>query len=185
MANVIETPTEEAPVRLRYCAEDARRMVAAGVLDANLRYEVLEGEIVPMMALNPPHARVERWLVDRLHRMLDESVWIDLEAGADYTLPDVFIYPRRFAGEEVRGPDILLLIEVADRTLKQDRTKKARLYARYGVREYWVLDAQRRAVHVHRAPVGRDYASVQVVQSFETLTPELLPGLALRLEDVE
>ena len=55
--------------------------------------------------------------------------------------PDLVIYPRGIKLEEVKGSDILLAIEVAATSLAYDRGLKARLYARHGVNELWVIDA--------------------------------------------
>ena len=43
----------------------------------------------------------------------------------------------------------MLVIEVSDSSLGRDLRRKAELYARFGVRHYWVLDAERRRAFVH------------------------------------
>ena len=53
----------------------------------------------------------------------------------------------------VRGPDVLLAIEVATTTMRKDLKLKAALYAKYGVREYWVIDRKELTTTVHKAPV--------------------------------
>ena len=42
------------------------------------------------------------------------------------------------------------MLEVADASLGRDLRSKAKLYAQFGVRHYWVLDAERRRAFVHR-----------------------------------
>jgi Uma2 family endonuclease len=59
-------------------------------------------------------------------------------------VPDLAVYPRGIKLEEVKGSDIWLAIEVAATSLAYDGGLKARLYARYGVNELWVIDAERR-----------------------------------------
>ena len=174
---------DDGLLRQRFTASDVVRMARAGVLDPDGRYEVIEGDIVPVQAHNPPHMRIKRFILDALYRQLDQSVWVDsectlyLEEDGDYALPDVLVYPRSLAAHEVRGPDVLLLVEVADSTFKKDRQKKAALYAKFGVREYWVVNALTMKAYVFRDPGPKGYASEQEVEPHEALTPTLLAGV--------
>ena len=59
-------PNSDAEPRLRFKASDVRAMLEAGVLDDERHYEVIDGEIIPMMAHNPPHIEVKRWLLNEL-----------------------------------------------------------------------------------------------------------------------
>ncbi|MEQ1617353.1 MAG: Uma2 family endonuclease [Terricaulis sp.] len=182
---------EETDQRVRFTASDVSRMLDAGILDEERRYEVIDGEIVEMMTHNPPHIRVKRWLLRSLYRQLDDSYWIDsepsfyLEPDGDYVVPDIIVYASGKEGHLVRGADALLLIEVADKSLKKDRGRKARLYARHGVRDYWVVNAQTLATHRYGAPAGGRYASEAEHAPEEVLVPALLPQVSLRMRDVE
>lgn len=184
-------PTQDVDARLRFTLSDVQAMLAAGVLDEAQRYEVLDGEIVPMMAPNPPHMRAKRWLARELTLRLERNYWVcseptfHLELDGDFTIPDIIVYPRAFRPEDVRGPDALLVIEVAHSSLKKDRGRKARLYARFGVRDYWVVDAARRLTWVHRDPADGRYGEVQELGPEAALAPLLLPCLSLRMAEVE
>lgn len=185
------TAPHDGEDRVRFTASDVSRMLDAGILDDERRYEVIDGEIIEMMAPNPPHMRVKRWLLNRLYRQLDDSYWIDsepsffLEPDGDYTLPDIIVYPRALAPEAVRGGDALLVIEVAHSSLKKDRGRKARLYARHGVRDYWVVNAVTLVTHRYGDPVKGRYASESEHAPEETLVPALLAGVTLRMREVE
>lgn len=184
-------PAADLDARLRFTLSDVQAMLAAGVLDDDQRYEVLDGEIVPMMAPNPPHMRVKRWLARELTLQLGREFWIDsepaflLEIDGDFAIPDILVYPQAFRPEDVRGPDVLLLIEVAHSSLKKDSGRKARLYARFGVRDYWVVDAAKRLTFVHRNPADGCYNEVTEHGPEAALAPLLLPGLSLRMAEVE
>ncbi len=191
MADTLAHPdAEPAEDRLRFTASDVGRMLDAGILDDERRYEVIDGEIIEMMTHNPPHTRVKRWLLNELSVQLGRSYWVDsepsfyLEPDGDYVLPDIIVYPRNLEGHLVRGADALLVIEVADKSLKKDRGRKARLYARHGVRDYWVVNAVTLATHRYGAPEGGRYGSETEHAPTETLAPLLLPGVGLRLGDV-
>jgi Uma2 family endonuclease len=74
--------------------------------------------------------------------------------------------------------DILLIVEVSDWTLAFDRPDKARLYARAGLGEYWLINLKNRQVEVHRIPdtaVGPGYADVRVFTEDESVLPNLAP----------
>ena len=182
---------QDSEDRVHFTASDVNRMLEAGILDDERRYEVIDGEIVEMMTHNPPHIRVKRWLLDQLFHQLGRNYWVDsepsfyVEPEGDYTLPDIIVYPRNLEGHLVRGADALLVIEVADKSLKKDRGRKARLYARHGVRDYWVVNAQTLVTHRYGAPAGGRYGSETEHATEETLVPALLPQVSLRLQDVE
>ena len=71
--------------------------------------------------------------------------------ATSYTEPDVLVWPSTLDVPDVRGPECYLVVEVADTSLHKDRAFKRRLYARFGVREYWVIDADALSTRVHRA----------------------------------
>ena len=58
------------------------------------------------------------------------------------------------------------------------------MYAAHGVREYWVVDAKRLVIHVHREPRLEGYTSVHVVPADQLVTPLLLPDIALKLANL-
>ena len=77
--------------------------------------------------------------------------------------------------------DVLLLIEVADTSLELDRGQKLHLYAEAGIREYWIIDLNRRVLIVHRQPKDGEYASVQQYESDARVVPEALADVELAI----
>jgi Uma2 family endonuclease len=77
------------------------------------------------------------------------------------------------------------VLEVADSSLDKDTGTKSRVYASFGVREYWVINAQSKSTRIYRAPNGDTYADVRDVPSAEVLTPLRVPQLAARLADLD
>jgi Uma2 family endonuclease len=71
-----------------------------------------------------------------------------------------------------RGDEVLLVIEVSDTSVAFDLSRKAVLYARAGVREYWVLDLARRMLVVHRQPDGTTYRLIQLFSEDDTVSME-------------
>ena len=67
--------------------------------------------------------------------------------------------------------DSRLVIEISVTSLRRDLGRKAAIYARAGVPEYWVIDVERHAVHVHRDPREDVYASITLVEPPALLSP--------------
>jgi Uma2 family endonuclease len=82
-------------------------------------------------------------------------------------------------------PDqLLLLIEVADSSLRTDRRLKRTIYAEAGVPEYWIVDVATLTVEVHTQPSSGTYASVRTLRDGDTLRPTLLPTVAIRVAEI-
>lgn len=175
----------EAPERIRFTLDDVLHMQAEGMFgDGDV--ELIEGEIYAMPAEGDLHLELKEILTRKLILMLaplgDYGVIVDGTLKLSDTNapdPDFWIYRRdgRRASEQ-RGPDVLLLIEIAVSSKAHDLGLKARIYREHGVREYWVIEPEARVVHVHRLDGEWPAAAV----SFETpLTPDLLEGLEIDL----
>jgi Uma2 family endonuclease len=143
-----EPPKKTVPVKDRYTYADYLEMPEG---DGH-RYQILDGELAVSATPATPH----QYACGRLYLLLDR--WAERYAGGlvffaplavllsdDNVLePDVmWIAPDRIteiAGKIIRGaPD--LVVEVASpSTVRFDRVKKLRIYARFGVREYWLVD---------------------------------------------
>jgi len=98
--------------------------------------------------------------------------------------PDLVVYPRGIKLEEVKGSDILLAIEVALTSLDYDRGLEARLYARHGVNELWVIDAARRRTFVHSRPEGEAWRSIVERGPDDALTSVALQSFCVLLGSI-
>jgi Uma2 family endonuclease len=87
--------------------------------------------------------------------------------------------------KHVRGaPD--LVVEVGSPTTrKRDETIKRRLYERFGVAEYWIIDPELDSISVYRrTPAGYVLIEELLLSRGDSLTTPLLPGLGLPLAQV-
>ena len=73
----------------------------------------------------------------------------------------------------------------ADSSLAYDLQRKPLVYARFGVRELWVVDATRRRTHVHRDPAPDGYGAITVVEAAAPTVPAAAPAFGLALDDLE
>jgi Uma2 family endonuclease len=165
------------------------RMQDAGIISDDENFELIEGEIVPTQAKTHIHELIKSALNIGIARALPDRLWLGVETTITlspntFVEPDLVVYPRGFKLETVKGADILLAIEVALTGLDYDRGLKARLYARHGVNELWVVDAARRATFVHSAPDGDHWRSIVELGPVEALTFAALPGFSVQLAAV-
>lgn len=74
---------------------------------------------------------------------------------------------------------VALVLEIADTTLGSDMKRKATIYARAGVPEYWDADAAAEVIHHMRAPVGEAYAERREVAFGEQVESATVAGLTV------
>ncbi len=88
----------------------------------------------------------------------------------------------RCDGEPPGPADTLLLVEVADSSLRFDQTVKLPLYARAGIAEVWIVDFKRRAVDVYRTPAGDGFGETATYRPGDTVALLLAPDIVVRLD---
>jgi len=98
-----------------------------------------------------------------------------------YLEPDFVFYKEEQPLAGLRGDNALLVVEVADSSLAYDRGRKARLYASFGSRELWVIDAVRLATYIYRGPEGGFVEPWGEKGKDESLEALLIPGLSVTL----
>lgn len=164
------------------------------------RYELINGRIV----MSPPAKFRHGWVEANLHRtlgrhvdelglgiVLGSSAGFDLPSG-DTLEPDFsFISRERWnAGPQPRDddegftrivPDLAVEI-VSPSSVRRDRVEKRIVYARCGVREYWIIDPERDEIAVHET-VGDRFDEPRVVGS-GTIRSAVLPALHVTIEEL-
>lgn len=170
--------------------DDVRQMMESGVLDRTGKYELIDGAVFDVPSENPPHRDHKSEIIIHLARTLPDEYFV----MADTTLelspsnapsPDAYVFPARIATADLRPDQVLLVIEVADTTLGDDLGVKADLYARYGIKEYWVVDITRRMILAHRERAGERWAVPVEIGAEETARCTSIPELTLRLADLK
>lgn len=188
-AGTRSTRAAEGVARWRWTTAEIERMVRLGVFRDSDRFELIGGEIVPMASKGRRHEAVTDTLHELLTRRAPAGLWVSSERQFNlddetFTDPDLVVRPSGVITYDLRAPAALLVIEVADTSLAYDLGAKASLYARFGVREYWVVDAWELETTVHRDPGAEGYASVSKHARDTVLTPQLAPALAIRLAEL-
>jgi Uma2 family endonuclease len=194
--NIALTRAADGLPRRAFTVDDIRRMVEAGVLDENERFELIEGDLVVMSAKGYAHELIKSALIIAVARALPDDMTMGSEMTvqfADTTLlePDLAVFKRSALIKshanfsQISPGSLLLAIEVAASSLAYDKGLKARLYARHRVQEFWVVDANERSTWVHTGPSGDGWASIVERAPNETLTTTALPNFSIRLGEIE
>jgi Uma2 family endonuclease len=178
-------------LRHLWTVEEYHRMGEVGLLDADTRVELIEGEIVEMAPIGDAHAATS----NRLNRLLVLAVGERgiVAVGNPVRLtqrsepqPDFSVLRPR-ADYQTKGPrpeDVLLAVEVSDTTLRRDRRVKLALYARAGIPEFWIVNLEVREVEVYRSPAGDTYASVERKGPGDVVTMEALPSVTIAISQI-
>jgi Uma2 family endonuclease len=96
------------------------------------------------------------------------------------------IYPRASGVTGLSRNNVLLVVEIADSSLRYDIGRKAALYASFGIRELWVIDAVRVTARVFHDPAADGYRTARDYGPTDRLTPLIAPeAFALRLDQLE
>ena len=95
------------------------------------------------------------------------------------------IFPRAAGIKGLSQSNALLVVEIADASLLFDMGRKAALYASFGVRELWVIDAAKLRARIFRAPAAQGYGEARDFAAAERLAPAFAPeAFALRLDEL-
>lgn len=191
---ILTKPREGSPTRSlhRFTVAEYERMVEVGILTEDDRVELIEGEILEKLTIGDRHAAA----VNRLLRLLDRamgdraivSCQNPIRLAHSVPEPDlVLLRPRDdFYASGKPGPaDILLLIEVSDSSLDQDRGEKLQHYARNEIAEFWIVNLVDNLLEVHRDPrPGGRYARVRHLGPGESVEPAAFPGLSFAVANM-
>jgi hypothetical protein len=180
----------EVPRRL-FTVEEYHRMAEAGILGANERVELIEGEIIEMAPIGPRHAggviNANRLFITRLgdRAVVSPQNPVVIRPRSEPQPDLLLLRPRAvsYSRELPASHDVLLAVEVADATVRFDRLVKARLYARAGIPEFWLCLAMDGAIEVYRGPGADAYASVTLHGPGQTVSPLAFPDVSFAVTD--
>jgi Uma2 family endonuclease len=187
-ARIAETA---APSRHKLNADDFHRMAEAGIFGEDDRIELIDGELIDMAPIGQGHAAIVSGLNEALVIACAGRaiVWpqnpIRLNPFNE-PQPDLAVLRRRpdfYASGERPGPaDVLLLIEVADSSVKFDQTVKRPLYARTKIGEYWIVNLKRRILDAYTSPHGDAYRETKTYRPGDSVTLALAPEIVVKLD---
>lgn len=185
-------PKRNAQGRHRWTRDEYHRMIEAGYFNGK-RVELLDGEIWTMPPQLTPHAvslgntrRALEAVFGADHFARDQSPVV-LNDGSEPE-PDVVIVPgvpNDYFPDHPHPTQVAVLVEISDSTLRDDRRKKARAYARAGIADYWIVNLVNRRLEVHRDPTpDGKYQDVRAYRPEDAISPLALPDAEIRIADL-
>lgn len=153
--------------RYRWTVEDFHKLTP-GILDEDARVELIEGDLLEMAPIGSLHAGK----LERLRRLIEQAagnsaliftqnpVVLGIRSEPQ---PDIAVLRPRADFYETSHPgsqDILLLVELADSSVRYDREVKIPLYAHHGIPEAWLVDLSEKRLEAYREPEKQEYRHV-------------------------
>lgn len=175
--------------KLKYTYDDY------ATLDDDRRYELIEGELYMVPAPNFQHQTISRDLGVVLWEFVKENnLGIVLYAPFDVVLsetdvvqPDIIFVSKGKLGliteKNLRGAPELAIEILSTSTKERDKLVKKKLYMEYGVKEFWIVDPDKKAIEV-MVLKETGFETVGIYFIDDKLISPLLKGFRLDLKEV-
>ena len=175
-----------------YTVDAYFKLVDTGVLAADDRVELLDGVIVAEPPMDPPHATGITLVAHCFHQAVGNRATVRIQAPfiADPRSapePDIAIVTGSPEGYLHCHPSsALLVVEVFDSSLQQDRLSKSRIYAGARVTEYWIVNLRDDRIELFRAPDARRrvYGEQATAGRGDRLRLIALPDVTVAVDDL-
>jgi Uma2 family endonuclease len=175
--------------RRRWTVAEIEAAVRLGVIDEDERFELIDGDVVPMSPKGSKHESYKVSLNQFWMRRKSDRYVIAPETtlrldDSSFLEPDFIFYDSKVKIAQLAPSNTLLAVEISDSTLAYDTGPKPRLYARHGVPALWVIDVTTLDTHVFERAGPEGYASRRSIGPGETLQPAFAAELALKLAEL-
>jgi Uma2 family endonuclease len=163
----------------------------------NQRVELIDGRILEMSPRNPPHCITISLAFDVIRAAFGAGFYVRTQGALDLGTrsqpePDIAVYPGAPNDYRDHHPTTaLLVVEVSDSTLAYDRGRKAAVYARAGIADYWIVNLIDRQIEVYRKPIAAAahprrfvYEDVTVVPATGVISPLAAPTAVIRISEL-
>ena len=176
----------------RFTVGEYYQLAAVGILGEDDPVELIEGEIVMKSPISSRHAacvkRLNALLTDNLQGRAIVSVQDPIRLS-EHSEPEpdlALLKPREdfYSSQHPTSEDVLLVVEVAETSLKYDKEVKLPLYARHGIPEVWLLDLEGGKIEVLSEPEGEHYKSVKTLMRGDRLVLSRFSGVELAVEEI-
>jgi len=184
-------------------ASNIKHLMTVADLDAlpdddGNNYELIEGELFVSYSHDIPHQLILHNVLYALAMFAEERNHFGIVVPGpgvilsvqDSVVPDL-VYVSNERWDSIVGGDYLigapdLVVEIlspGSENRNRDLQIKRRLYGKYGVKEYWVVDGENRSVLVFRL-TGEGLEEISMLGNDDQISSPLLPGLELKLSEI-
>ncbi|HEX9940398.1 MAG TPA: Uma2 family endonuclease [Thermoanaerobaculia bacterium] len=161
----------------RWTREEYERRVNEGYFQPGDRVELVDGVLYEMSPQSGYHADGVSLVEYALRPLYPEGFYLRIHMPLALSFdsepePDIAVVSGRPGDYSPHHPTTaILIVEVADSSLYHDRKRKASLYARAGIPEYWILNLVKRCLQVYRHPKDSVYTTRFVLRAGDTVSP--------------
>ena len=181
----------------RFSIAEYHKMGEVGILEEDERVELIDGVITKMAPIGSKHAAC----VKKLNRIFSSVLSLEdatigvqdpiiLDDGTEPE-PDIALLKPRddaYASGHPRPSDVLLIVEVADTSVDDDRAVKLPHYAAAGIPEVWLVNIPDQKIEVHKMPMGAETdAGYKIRVEYrlgETVNLEAFPNVKISVAGV-
>ena len=176
------------PERAKLRAQDFWLLARSGAFDRYVKSELIEGEIWVMSAIHSWHAKTVAYFTTELTlalRQLKSEAVVFTSGSVDLSPesvpePDVSVAEDHDGDAGLPLDKVRLAVEVADSTRVADLGRKAALYARHGLPEYWVASREDGSVFQHWLPTAEGFAKLERIGFGGIIEARSIEGLRIR-----
>ena len=180
------------PARKLFTVDEYYAMADAGILTAEERVELIDGEIIVMSPIGNEHAASVDVATHFLRPIAPGQAIIRIQSHVrlderNQPEPDLLLLKWRDDFYRNRAPaaeDVLLLIEVSHTSLAYDRNVKLALYARFLIPEVWLANIPARVIEAYTEPINGEYTVARVYRPGETISPTAFPDITLPVSQI-
>lgn len=145
-----------------------------------------------MSPIGSLHASCVKRLNRLLGRLVGQNAIISVQDPVqldDFSEPEpgiALLRPREdfYAQAHPTAADVLLIVEIADSSVEYDRELKLPAYARSGVPEVLIVNLPSETVEAYSDPSSGSYRRTRLYKRGESLSPQLLPVIAVEINDI-
>lgn len=174
----------------RWTRKEYERAAYAGAF-GDRRVELIDGVVYDMAPQHSPHAAG----VQKARRALEAAFPIsryDIRTQMPLALsrfsmpePDLAVVPGEPDDYVKSHPKTAeLVLEVADSSQYHDRVRKVEIYARAGLRDYWISNLAQDVLEVYRDPFRGNYRTRLTLHRGERIAPLAAPEVAIVVDDL-
>lgn len=163
--------------------DDYHAMAEAGILTEDSRVELIDGQLIDKMTIGPRHLRVVNVLnkiaVLQASHVVEVSIQNPVILGR-YSEPEPDVVLLRGDRDQSKVPsvgDVLLLVEVADTTLRLDKRVKLPLYAAAGIPEVWIVNLVDEVLERYTDPSESGFKSTVFLGRHDSVEAGQVPEL--------
>ena len=187
----------ERPVLHRWSRPEYARLIEHGVLDEDDPVELIDGLLLVKEPQHSSHRTAVLLAGRALERAFGEGWFVQTQSPISLGArsepePDVCVVrgpPRDYVDAHPSRP--ALVVEVAQSGLRLARGRKAALYARARIADYWIVNLVDRVLEIYREPARPGparrrwgYASIETLDANATIAPLAVPSATIRVADL-